>query len=135
IWFLRKTISTINPDAILSFGELWNNLVLLAGWGKNWPTYISDRCQPNKRLGVIHEILRKWLYPHAYGIIAQTTQAKQEYQKKNLNNTIEVIGNPIHPVNPVVNYDKREKIVLCVGRLIKSKHHSELVNLFAEIDN
>ena len=46
--FIRKAIKEINPNTILSFGEFWNNLVLLSLKGLNYPVYISDRSQPNK---------------------------------------------------------------------------------------
>jgi len=44
-----------------------------------------------------------------------------------------VIGNPIREIkpNPVV---KKENIVLSVGRLIESKHHDDLIKIFARIN-
>lgn len=133
VWFLRKTIHQLQPDSILSFGERWNNLVLLAGLGKKWPIYVSDRCQPDKSLGRVQDVLRKWLYPKAYGVIGQTAQAKQIYQKLGLNDNLPVIGNPI-PQGKPKHLEEREKIVLSVGRLIDSKHHAELIEVFADIN-
>ncbi|MBP8959654.1 MAG: glycosyltransferase [Bacteroidales bacterium] len=130
--FLRKTIKKIKPDSILSFGEYWNSFVLLALYGLNYPTYISDRCSPQKKFGIIHQSLRKWLYPKAKGIIAQTEKAKDVYEKQHLNRNITVIGNPIHKIN---NYDtNKEKIVLTVGRLISTKNHDKLIDIFCKIN-
>ena len=53
--YLRKTISRIKPDTVLSFGEYWNSFVLLSLLFKKYPVYVSDRSQPNKSLGRIHE--------------------------------------------------------------------------------
>jgi glycosyltransferase involved in cell wall biosynthesis len=128
ILFIRKTVKKINPTAVLSYGELWNNLVLLALLRTRFPVFVSDRCQPNKSLGKLHDLLRKQLYKKADGVIAQTAKAKAIYESGFVNNkNITVIGNPIKQQN--VNINSREKIVLSVGRLIKSKHHDELIKL------
>ncbi|MFT7072184.1 MAG: glycosyltransferase involved in cell wall biosynthesis [Patiriisocius sp.] len=131
--FLRQKVQSLKPDSILSFGERWNNMVLLAGLGANWPVYVSDRCQPDKSLGRVHDFLRNWLYPKTKGVIVQTEQAKKIYQKMYHNPNTQVIGNPIKQVG-LINEEDREKIVLCVGRLIDSKHHAELIQLFAELN-
>jgi glycosyltransferase involved in cell wall biosynthesis len=133
LWFLRKEIKIIKPDTILSFGELWNNFVLLATLGLKYPVYVSDRCQPDKHLGKFHELLRTWLYPKAAGIICQTETAKHIYQKKYRHKNFQVIGNPIRAIdsNPKI---QRENIILSVGRLIKTKHHDELIRIFASIN-
>jgi glycosyltransferase involved in cell wall biosynthesis len=134
IWFLRKEISLIKPSTILSFGEYGNSLVLMSLLGKSFPIYVSDRCQPDKSLGKLHDFLRKYLYPKASGIIAQTDTARtissKQFDKKN----ITVIGNPIKPIHNNQGILK-ENIVLSVGRLIHSKHHDELIKLFAKINN
>ncbi|MFT6324986.1 MAG: glycosyltransferase involved in cell wall biosynthesis [Halieaceae bacterium] len=122
----------LNADSILSFGEHWNNLVLLAGLGKNFSVFVSDRCQPNKSLGKFQNLLRIWLYPKSKGVIAQTMQAKSIFHTMYEHENIGVIGNPIS-VKPKVEFLERENIVLSVGRLITSKHQEELIRLFVEI--
>ncbi|PKG43425.1 glycosyltransferase [Psychroflexus sp. MES1-P1E] len=134
ILFIRKKIKAIHPNTILSYGELWNNLVLIALLNTKYPVFVSDRCQPNKSLGKVHDFLRKKLYKNAKGIIAQTSIAKSIYESGFVKNTnITVIGNPIKQQASVNS--PREKIVLSVGRLIESKHHNELIKLFAKINN
>ncbi|WP_157231592.1 glycosyltransferase [Cecembia lonarensis] len=81
LWFLRQKIKKVQPDTILSFGELWNNFVLLATLGLKFPVFVSDRCQPDKRWGRIQEILRNKLYPNAAGVICQTETARKIFQK------------------------------------------------------
>ena len=56
--FIRKTIKGLKPDTVLSFGEYWNNLVLLALYGLKTPVFISDRSQPNKNLGKLQNTLK-----------------------------------------------------------------------------
>jgi GalNAc-alpha-(1->4)-GalNAc-alpha-(1->3)-diNAcBac-PP-undecaprenol alpha-1,4-N-acetyl-D-galactosaminyltransferase len=106
----------------------------LALLNTSYSVFVSDRCQPNKSLGKLHDYLRKKLYQNANGIIAQTSIAKSIYQKGIVKNTnIRVIGNPLMKQELVTT--PREKIVLSVGRLIESKHHNELIKLFKKINN
>jgi glycosyltransferase involved in cell wall biosynthesis len=130
--FLRKTVRKIDPDAVLSFGEYWNSFVLLALLNCHFPVYISDRCSPDRKFKWYHQIVRKWLYPKAKGIIAQTAKAKELYRIQFNHRNISVIGNPVKPVG--TGNTQREKIVLSVGRLIYSKNHDKLIELFCSLD-
>ena len=132
--FIRSEVKTIDPDTILSFGEMWNNMVLLSLWGLTYPVYISDRSEPNKDLGKLHNALRNKLYPSAAGYIAQTEKAGQICLDKQWNTNVKVIGNPIRTIkkDPTVF---KENIVLTVGRLIKTKHIDQLIDIFADIDH
>ncbi|PAU94031.1 galactosyltransferase [Aliifodinibius salipaludis] len=133
LYFLRRRIKNIQPETILSFGEYWNNFVLLALLGVDIPIFISDRCKPDKSLGKIQDVLRKWLYPRANGVIAQTSRAKEIYADQHLNKNIRVIGNPIYQVSSNGESTQKENIVLTVGRLIKTKHQDRLIKMFKEI--
>ena len=132
--FLRRQIIKIAPKSILSFGERWNSFVLIACWGLKYPIYVSDRCQPNKSLGKLHNWLRNKLYPKAKGVIAQTEKGKAIFEKMYKHTNIQVIGNPIRQITSEKKIDK-ENIVLTVGRLIDTKHHDELIRLFVEIND
>ena len=134
LWFLRKRIVTINPDTTLSFGEYWNNFVLLALFGLPYPVFVSDRCQPDKSLGKLHTILRKYLYHNAKGIIAQTEKAKELYGMQFKHQNVKVIGNPIRCINKKDQTIEPENIVLSVGRLIKSKNYDKLIEMFVHIN-
>lgn len=132
--FIRTTVKSIKPDTILSFGEYWNNLVLLAHYKLKYPIFISDRSQPNKNLGTLQNKLRNFLYPTATGYIAQTEKAKETAIKNKWNSNIIVIGNPINQVTKQSS-DKSENIIITVGRLIPSKHIDELIEIFRTIDD
>lgn len=132
ILYIRKQVKILNPDSILSFGERWNNLVLLSLIGLSIPKFVSDRSQPGKQLGIFHETMRKYLYPKASGIIAQTNYSKITLQEKLLNKNIKVIPNPITPFSTKVNFE-RKNVILTVGRLIPSKNHDKLINSFSRI--
>jgi len=134
ILFLRKKVKEINPDRILSFGEYWNNLVLLTLYGLAYSIFISDRSEPGKDLGKFQNFLRNKLYPKARGYIAQTQEAKRVCLARAWNNNVKVIGNPIRKID-MNNEEKKENIVLSVGRLIKTKHFDQLIRMFVEIGN
>lgn len=131
--FLRNKVIIIRPDTVLSFGEIWNNFVLLALLGLKIPIFVSDRCQPDKSLGLTQDIIRKVLYKKAKGIILQTEKAKSIYTSFLAKKKIHVIGNPIRQIENPERIGK-EKIVLSVGRLIETKHHDKLIKMFVRIN-
>jgi GalNAc-alpha-(1->4)-GalNAc-alpha-(1->3)-diNAcBac-PP-undecaprenol alpha-1,4-N-acetyl-D-galactosaminyltransferase len=133
LFFLRFRVNKIQPKSILSFGEYWNNFVLLALLGLKYPIYVSDRSQPDKSLGQMHDKLRQWLYPKATGIILQTQKAKEIFLSGHRHNNIAVIGNPIRQFGEHSQNSNREKLVLMVGRLIKSKNQDILLEVFARV--
>ena len=132
IFFLRRCISRINPESVLSFGEYWNNLVLLATRGLKPAVFVSDRSQPDKSLGRLQDSIRRWLYPLASGVILQTEKAKEIYLKNNRSRNIAVIGNPVRDISAGNKEIIREKTVLMVGRLIRSKNQDQLIEIFAK---
>lgn len=131
--FLRKEIKRINPDTVLSFGNYWNNFVLLAMRGLKYPVYVSDRSSPAKDMGRFQNKLRNVLYPKAAGVIAQTSKAKKYYDKLFAQKNYAVIGNPIRNIE-IPEGNQREKIIVSVGRLIKTKHYDRMIKLFAELN-
>lgn len=134
LFFIRKKVKEIKPATILSFGEYWNNLVLLSLYGLKHPVFISDRSQPNKNLGKVQNLLRNKLYPSASGYIAQTEKAAEISRKNKWNENIAIIGNPITQVSEDKTLEK-ENIILTVGRLIPTKHIDELMEIFKTIDD
>ena len=133
LFYLRKTVKKIKPDAVLSFGEYWNSFVLISLLGLSYPIFVSDRCSPEMEFGTFHRLVRKITYSWAQGIIAQTKKAKELYLDQLNNKNIKVIGNPVRKIG-VQNFPvQKENIVLTVGRLIKTKHHDRLIEVFTEI--
>lgn len=130
--FLRKKIKKIKPETVLSFGEIWNNFVLIATYSLGIPIFISDRNQPTKILTKTNTKIRSILYPKAKGIIVQTEIAKNIYLDKKLNKNIKVIGNPIEPM-PIEKNSIKENNILMVSRLIETKHHDILIRVFSKI--
>lgn len=132
--FVRRTLLALKADGVLSFGERWNSFVLLALLGVRIPVFVSDRCRPEKSLGWLHDRLRRWLYPRATGVIAQSAHAKRIFERTYRHGNIQVIPNPVTLPPRNVSDVKREKVILSVGRLIESKHHDRLIRLFARLE-
>ena len=105
---------------------------MLALYGLKFPIFISDRCRPNKSFGKLHDTLRKWLYPQAAGVIAQTKKAKEIYATQFKNDNVVVIGNPVRQIES--RQAERENIVVSVGRLIDTKNYDQLIEIFSKID-
>lgn len=133
LFYLRKEIKKIDPDSVLSFGEIWNSFVLIALVGLKYPVFVSDRCRPDKSFGKAHNFLRKRLYPIASGVIAQTERAKKIYESQFRNDNVVIIGNPIRSIAYNVDISK-ENIIVSVGRLITSKHFDQLINIFSHVN-
>ena len=134
LWYVRETVKSINPDTVLSFGELWNSFVILALWGLRYPVFISDRCNPARSFKFHNRLLRRVTYRRASGVIAQTAKAKELYEGQFRHHNIKVIGNPIRTIDNKSRIE-RKNVVLTVGRLINTKHHDKLIETFAEINN
>ena len=129
--FLRKKILEINPISVLSFGERWNNLVLLSLLGSSIQVFVSDRSQPNKSLGFKDDFLRKILYPRAKGVVAQTQKALDIFEKMYHHDNFKVIGNPIRQITDLTL--ERENYILMVGRYIESKQQDRLIAIFSKL--
>ena len=132
IYHLRKIVREINPISVLSFGERWNNLVLLSLFGTSIPVFVSDRAQPNKPLGFQDDFLRKILYPTAKGVILQTKTALKIYEKMYKHSNFKVIGNPIRKIE--FDAVEKENYILMVGRYIKSKQQNKLIEIFSKLN-
>jgi len=131
IFYIRKKINNIKPDVILSFGEIWNSLVLLSTLFMDIQKYISDRCRPSLRLSFFQRLLRSLLYPSVDGIIAQTQVAKETLCQRIKCPQIKVIGNPIRKIEG--NSICRQNYILNVGRFSKEKRQKLIIQLFSEL--
>lgn len=130
--YIRSTVLALKPDAVLSFGEFWNSMVISSLLFSGVRIFVSDRCQPDKPMPVHHAFLRWLLYRFAYGIVAQTETARDIFKQKLRHPNIRVIGNPIRQIAGDAELTK-ENSVLMVGRLISTKHHDQLIRIFSKV--
>lgn len=130
--YLRKMIKRNRYDVLLSFGERWNNFVMLSCLGLRSRIYLSDRSSPNRDIGFVQSRLRLLLYPRASGLIAQTKSYAQMARSSCLNDRILVVPNPVAGREAAAE-ENRKNIVLTVGRLVYTKHHDRLIKIFATL--
>ncbi|ENV47590.1 hypothetical protein P255_01951 [Acinetobacter brisouii CIP 110357] len=130
---LQQLIIREKPDVVLTFIREANIFTLLACNRTNTKVVISERDSPNANISKIYSFLRKYTYKKAAGIIAQTHEYKQFIMQEIGNENVLVIPNPIREIQ---KYDvEKEQIILNVGRLIKEKGQSFLLQAFAKIED
>ena len=130
--YLRNEFKVHQPDRILSFGDFFNPLVLLAARGLKIPVYISDRTSADFKFPFYIKYLKQKLYPCASGFIAQTQRAydaKRNQFGEKFNQTI--IPNAIRPVSKIDV--PKENIILYAGRFSWEKNPGALIKAFAGI--
>jgi glycosyltransferase involved in cell wall biosynthesis len=129
--FLRRNLKKIKPDVVLSFGETFNSYVVLASAFLKTRLVLTNRMWPELKLGFPADLLNKYFYRFAYGVIAQTQIAKETIKKKAYNRNITVIPNSVVPIDVLLK-EKKQQIV-SVGRLSKAKGHTYLLKAFAKL--
>lgn len=133
--FLRTTVAKVTPDCVISFGDAFNPLVLLALRNSKVPIYISDRTSPDFPFNPIVKLGKKLLYPQTAGFIAQTKRAA-DYNMKQFDNklNIRIIPNAIKPI-PLHPEIARKNQIVYIGRFSKEKGVARLIESFSKIKN
>jgi len=132
--YLHQQIKKQNPDKILSFGDFFNPLVLLAAHKFKIPIYISDRTSSDYKFAFYIRFLKKWMYPKATGFIAQTQRAYDaKFNQFGAGFRQVIISNAIRSVEKMDL--EREKIIFYAGRFAWEKNPAALITAFAKIEN
>lgn len=132
---IKRTINSINPDVVISYGDWFPHLVML-GLNNRYPFVYSNRSNPNIRYPKPIEFVRWLAYkltPPA-GIIAQTSHAKVRKQRILGDKIpIKIVPNPIS-FSDTPSLEKKDWII-SVGRLHKEKGFIRLIEAFSAIKN
>ena len=131
---LRKEISKIEPDFVLSILSSTNLLTILAAGKLRTRVYVNDVMSPFRKRSFIEKKSRKILYKKADGIIALTKIAKKMIFEETGNKNIVVIPNPVKEIL-VDNNVKKEKIILNIGRLHPDKGQKYFLKVCAKLNN
>lgn len=134
LWFIRKKVMQTKPEIVLSFGDNFNPLVLLALKGTGLPIFISDRTSPDFSFNKLVQLGKKWLYPTACGFIAQTQRA-YDYKRRQFGSSfnMQIIPNAIKEIKVFADVE-RKPVILCVARLSKEKGPDRLLEAFAAME-
>lgn len=134
---LRRAIVACQPDAVISFIAESNVRVLLAVAGLRVPVIVSERTFLNgHHMRGIWRRLRRWSYPRAAAIVAQTRRCADDLESL-VRRRVEVIANPVS-LDPAAPGEPprdaaRARTLLAVGRLAPEKGFDLLIDAFAEI--
>lgn len=135
---LRRTICENAPDAIISFIDKTNVLVLLATWGMSIHVVVSERTDPRQySFGRIWNSLRLLTYLKATHVVVQTHRAK-EYFPKILQSKVVVIPNPVTPIPKAQQISQasfQKPFIAFMGRLVEEKGFDLLLRAFARLAN
>lgn len=131
---LRAAIEATQPDAILSFIDITNVMVLLAMRGTSIPIVVSERIDPKLHdIGRLWSRLRSISYRWATKIVMQTSQSVHHLPTHLRSNTA-VIANPVQvPDNLPEKPDSDIKTLIAIGRLAPQKGYDLLLAAFAQI--
>lgn len=134
---LRRTMTGLKPDVVVSFIDDANIITLVATRGLNVPVLVCERTDPNQhRSSWLTHHLRNIMYPRASRIVVQTKRAAGFFTGTPAGK-IAVIPNPVpaarvlaHPEIPAL--DGRYRII-AVGRLDRNKGFHLLIESFAAL--
>lgn len=135
---LRRAIVACRPDAVISFIAESNVRVLVAAAGLGVPVIVSERVSlSGHRLRGVWRALRRWLYPRANVIVAQTRRSAAELEAL-VRRHVDVIANPVSlepaPDAPAPHAGHAaSRTLLAVGRLAPQKGFDLLIDAFAQL--
>lgn len=132
---LKNIIKIEKPDIIVSFlPEPSYRLLLLKLFNRKLKVIVSVRNDPKVEYkSIVSKMIMKLLYPLADGFVFQTDEAKEYFDKKIQDNSI-VIPNPLgQQFVDAKTSEKKEKIIISVGRLEPQKNQKNLIEAFGNI--
>lgn len=128
---LKKYISLVNPDIVISFTTGINIYVLLTKLLLPFRVIVSERNDPKRDpKNIIYRIARNVLYNLSDGVVFQTPDA-QHYFSSRIQSKGVIINNPIKPDLPEPFTGERKKCIVATGRLENQKNYTLLFEAFA----
>lgn len=131
IFGIKKIISKIQPDIVISFGTTMNIYSIIASKLSSVPVIVSEHTNFHRAKNELWRKLRRIFYPFTDMLVVLTDYDHKRY---NYVRNVQHIYNPLELENRYSDI-RREKIILGVGRLHKVKGFDLLLKAFADIDH
>lgn len=128
---IRRAVVRTRPDAIISLIDIMNIRVLAATVGLPIRRFVSERCDPWRTDIGVFEPLRRRLYKHADGVVAQTAEAAGYFAR--FGATCHAIPNVVVAPPPGNAARGPKRTVIAVARLVAFKRLNLLIRAFAQI--
>ncbi len=131
VFILQKALKKVNANINISFMTHTNILSIIASKLNRQKIIISERIAYDFYNAKVLNFIRRFIYMLSNALIIQTKNDKKNYDfLKNTN----VICNPINIKNKKIDLNKKEKIILAVGRLNKQKGFDILIKAFSKVN-
>jgi glycosyltransferase involved in cell wall biosynthesis len=131
---LRNIWKAYKPDLVLSF--LGKNNLMAIGTSAFLPTKVitSVRGEPTMEYeGTLMQMIAKFMFCFADGVILQTEQAKKFFPKIVRRKSV-IMSNPLNPSFMNKRYTgEKEDVIVAVGRLDENKNQAMLIHAFSRI--
>jgi GalNAc-alpha-(1->4)-GalNAc-alpha-(1->3)-diNAcBac-PP-undecaprenol alpha-1,4-N-acetyl-D-galactosaminyltransferase len=128
---LRSTLRRLQPDAVVSFVERMNVIVLSSATRLGIPVVVSERTVPWQHdVGLLPTRLRRLLYPRAAAVVVQSPEVADWARRFVPHRRVHVIPNPVAATDRA---RAPEPIVVGLGRLSYEKGFDLLLRGFEQV--
>lgn len=134
---LKRKVSDINADLILSFTTTANFYTVILSKILNIPSVISERIHPKYALNKAWQILVRHSYKYTTILVVQTEEIKNYFKKSLKDNKLKIIENPLseHLISKKNAALKRSNSILSIGRLESQKNQELLLRAFSKLNH
>lgn len=129
---LRRAMTQISPDLVISFLTRTNVLSVLAATGLGFPVIVSERNNPSlQQFGPVWDWLRRRTYRRAFGLVTMT-QGALDFFPPAMRRRGWVVPNPVE-LPDLPSRRPTGRSLVAVGRLVRQKGFDLLLESFARI--
>jgi glycosyltransferase involved in cell wall biosynthesis len=133
VFRIRRAVLEFGPDAVISFIDLMNIVMVAALAGTGIPLVVSERIDPRHHpISALRSLARRIAYPFASALVVQTASVAGWAASVMPASRIEVIPNFVRVLpGQAASRPPEGHFILAMGRLNRQKGHDLLIRAFA----